>query len=226
MANTFLKVGVIARTAVQLLFRELVVVRTVWTDAINPDEFVRALDDTVTLRVPARNTARTRTLRGGTPITLDEETEFAVPVKLDTDVYKGVAITDEELSLDITDFATQILLPQARAVAEGVEDRIVAEITSATYDTPIEIDESDPYKAAVAARKALNDNNVPKAQRTLLVGSGVEAAMLSSDRFVRADARGPSGAQSAFEDLPHGSVVIGGVNIAPAPASCAAAMNP
>lgn len=200
MANSFLKVGKIAQATIQLLFRELVVARTVWTDAINGDDFVGALDDTVTLRVPARNTARTRTLRGGTPITLDEENEFAVPVKLDTDVYKGVAITDEELTLDITDFAAQILLPQVRAVAEGVETKLIAEIEGASYGAPIEWDGTDPYNSVVDARTALNNANVPKANRYLLVGSNVEAALLKSDRFVRADARGQSGATSAFEE--------------------------
>jgi hypothetical protein len=211
MANKFLKVGVIAQTMIDLLFRELVIARTVWTDAVKPDEFVNALDDTVTLRVPARRTARTRTLRGtgnARILQLDDSNEFAVPVKLDSDIYNGAPITDEELDLDIVNFAQQVLMPQVRAVAEGIEDKLSNEITNAGYtaSNDILLSTSDPYDTVVDARKILNDNNVPKAGRTLLVGSAVEAALLKSDDFVRADARGPAPAQSAFEESVIGRV--------------------
>lgn len=199
MPNTFIKPSVIAQTMIQLLFRELVVARTVWTDAVRPDDFVRALNDTVNLRVPARRTARTRTLRAGTALITDTSTEFAVPVKLDTDVYNGAPITDEELTLDIIDFGAQVLVPQVRAVAEGIEDQIVAEITGADYADVIDINESDPYETAVDTRKVLNDANVPKANRFMLVGSGVEAAMLKSDRFVKFENIGAEAADAFHE---------------------------
>jgi hypothetical protein len=202
MANKFLKVGVIGQTMIQLLFRELVVARTVWTDAVRADEFVGALGDTVTLRVPARRTARTRALRGtggARTLTLDDSNEYAVPVKIDTDVYNGAPITDEELDLDIKDFAAQVLLPQVRAVAEKIEDIIVDEIQGADYSEDLDIDDSDPYKTFVAARKILNDRNVPKASRFMLVGSGIEALLLESDRFVKVDNLG-SDATDAFRE--------------------------
>lgn len=205
MPNTFLKPSVIAQTAIQLLFRELVVARTVWTDAVRAAEFTRALGDTVTLRVPARRVARTRTLRSGSALIVDTSNEFGVPVKLDTDVYNGAPITDEEFTLDIIDFATQVLVPQVRAVAEGIEDIIVDEITGATYDDILNIDEADPYKTFVAARKVLNDRNVPKANRFMLVGSGVEAMLLDDDRFVKFDTLGPD-ATDAFRESSIGRV--------------------
>lgn len=209
MANTFIKTGVVAKTALKLLFRELVVARTLWVNPVGPDDFVKAKDDTVTIRVPAKRTARTRVLRGtggARLLVLDESSEFGVDVKLDTDVYNGAPITDEELTLDIVDFAEQVLLPQVQAVAEGVEDVAVTKMLAATYTEDIEIDEADPYVAAVEARKVLNDRNVPKNERFMLVGSGVEAAMLLSDRFVRADNRGDRGASTAFEDAIVGRV--------------------
>lgn len=211
MANAFLRVGVIGQTVIDLLFRELVIARTVWTDAVNGNEFANALDDTVTLRVPARRTARTRTLRGtggARTLTLDDSNEFAVPVKLDTDVYNGAPITDEELDLDIVNFAQQVLMPQVRAVAEGIEDKLADTIANADYTSANDIllSNSDPYTTIVEARKILNDNNVPKAGRSLLVGSAVEAALLRDDRFVRAQDRGPQPAQSAFEESTIGRV--------------------
>lgn len=222
MPNTFLRPSVIANTAVGLLYRELVVARTVWTDAINPGEFTGALDDTVTMRVPARRAARKRTLRAGTAITNDTSVEFGVPVKLDTDVYNGAPITDEELTLDIADFGGQILMPQIRAVAEGLEEMVVDEIQDATYpaDMIINADATDMvvsgatdwYLVAARANRKLNDKNVPKAQRTLLVSSSVEEDILTSERFVRADSVGAR-ATTALEEGTIGR--IAGFNVVP-----------
>jgi hypothetical protein len=202
--NTFLKPTVIARAAVGLLYRDLTVARTVWTDAIDPGEFNGALNDTVTMRVPARRTARKRTLRAGTAIINDTSTEFGVPVKLDTDVYNGAPITDEELTLDITDFSSQVLMPQVRAVVEGVDDEVIDMIENAVYPADMLLDSADPdfvvsgetdwYFAALRARNILNTKKVPQAGRTLLIGSNVEELIMRSDRFVRFDSRGAAAA--------------------------------
>ncbi|MEV2236693.1 P22 phage major capsid protein family protein [Micromonospora sp. NPDC049891] len=225
MANTFLKPTTIARTAIGLLYRELVVARTVWTDAVNPGEFTGVLNDTVTLRVPARRTARKRVLRAGTPIVNDSSAEYGVDVKLDTDVYNGAAITDEEFTLDISDFGAQVLMPQIRAVAEGVEDEIVDEITAADYPAGMTIDPTDAdlldmsdtdwYKVATRARRLLNDQHVPRSNRTLLVGSAVEEQILNSDRFTRFDSTGPD-ASDALREATIGR--IAGFNVVPSSA--------
>lgn len=188
MANAFLRVGVIARATIGLLIRELVVGRTVWADAVGGDEFNGALNDTVTIRVPAMGQpARTRNVRGGAAITNDELAEYGVAVALATDIYKGVPVTDADLTLSIKDFGEQILRPQTQAVAEKYEDLLAAQIEGADYGTPIAIDEADPFLAFVDAREVLNNFKVPRNGRTLLVGSAVEAALLKSDRLTKFD---------------------------------------
>jgi hypothetical protein len=201
VANKFLKPTVIARATVGLLYRELVVAKTLWTDAIDPGEFTGAFNDTVTMRVPARRTARKRTLRAGTAIVTDASNEFGVPVKLDTDVYNGAPITDEELTLDITDFATQVLAPQVRAVVDGIEDEAVDVIENATYIAGMEIDPTDAeflvggktdwYLVAARAGKLLDKRNVSEDDRYLLVGADVKEQIITDDRFARFDAIGP-----------------------------------
>jgi hypothetical protein len=220
LPNTFLRPSVIARATVGLLYRELTVARTVWTDAINPGEFSGALNDTVSMRVPARRVARKRTLRAGTAIINDVSTEFSVPVKLDTDVYNGAPITDEELTLDITDFAAQVLSPQVRAVVEGIDDEVINEIENADYSGGMVIDptntdlvvsgQTDWYFAALRARTKLNEKHVPQEGRTLLIGTTVEEKIMRSDRFVRFDSRGP-GASDALEGATIGQ--IAGFNV-------------
>lgn len=201
MPGTYLKVGRIANTAVGLLYRNLNVARTMWTDAINPGEFTGALSDTVNMRVPARRTARTRTLRAGTAITNDTSVEFSVPVTLTTDVYNGAPITDEELTLDIEDFGRQILNPQIKAVAEGVEDLAADAIELATYRSDMTINQdwteflvsgrTDWWRVAARAAKLLDKQNVPTEDRYLLVGADVKEEIVTSDRFSEFQNRGP-----------------------------------
>jgi hypothetical protein len=213
VASTYLKATVIGRAMIDLLFRELVVARTVWTDAVTSAEWAGAFGDTVTIRVPARRTARTRVLRAGTPITNDDSNEFGVPITLDTDVYNGASITDEQLTLDIVDFARQVLQPQIRAVAEGVEDAIAGQIVAATYEADHTIDADlftstsahDWYKIANRARKILNDSDVPKSNRWLLVGSAVEEDILNNDKFIRFDSIGAS-AEDALREASIGRI--------------------
>lgn len=193
MANEFIKPEVIVATALGLLQREIVLPALVWTDAVN--DWTGAKDDTVSIRVPARLASRSRDLRGaagvaaptGRQIIMDEVTETKVDVTLDEDIYSAVPVTDEELTLDIKDFGAQVLAPQMRAVAEGLENKLVDEMQAAVYENEVGIPAGDPYDGAVDARKALNDNDVPAGNRFMVVGSAIEAAFLKSDRFARLD---------------------------------------
>lgn len=209
MANAFLKPSVIAATAVGLLYKQLVVARTVWTDAINPGEFTGALNDTVNMRIPARRTATKRTLRAGTAIVAQDSVEFSQAVQLTTDVYNGAKITDEELTLDIADFGAQILNPQIQAVAEGVEDEIVDEIEGAAYPTAMTLNpdwtefkvsgKTDWWLVIARAGKLLDKNYVPVTGRTLLVGAGVKEEIVTSDRWSRYDSQGQNAVDTLAE---------------------------
>ncbi|HVM07202.1 MAG TPA: P22 phage major capsid protein family protein [Acidimicrobiales bacterium] len=195
MANETLKAERIVEAAVLLLQREIVLPRLVWRQA--DADFVGAKDDTITLRVPAVLDARTRTMRSDDALVADEFAETAVPVKLDTHVYSLLKVRDEELTLDIRDFARQVLAPQIRAVAEGMEDAVASALASATAEAdPVTFVEGsdEPFDVLVDARRALNLLNVPMEGRVLLVGANVEAAILKSDHFNRVDQAGTDSA--------------------------------
>lgn len=220
MASTYLKATVIGQAMLDLLRRELVVARTVWTDAVSSAEWAGAFGDTVTIRVPARRTARTRVLRAGTAIVNDDSNEFGVAVTLDTDVYNGADITDEQLTLDITDFGRQVLRPQITAVAEGLEDAIAGQIVGATYESDHTIDADDSdfltssvrdwYKIANRARRILSESHVPRSNRWLLVGTAIEEEILNNDKFIRFDSVGAS-AEDALREAVLGN--IAGFNV-------------
>lgn len=212
MPNTFIKAERIAAQALGLLEREIVIPALMWRNA--GGDFAGAAGDTITIRVPARTTARTRVLRGARPtasegegiITMDTLTETSVDVTLDTDVYSAVPITDEELTLDISDFGAQIAEPQIRAIAEGIENAVVAEMTGAPYNTAHLLSvasSSDPYDALVDARVLLNKANVPMSDRHLVVGADWEGFMLKSDELHQVD---KAGSDSALRDATIGRI--------------------
>lgn len=191
MPNSFIKPTVIVATALGLLEREIMLPGLVWSNAVG--DFSGAYGDTVSLRIPARTTARKNALRAtgsARQITLDTLTETKMDVTLTSHIYSAVAVTDEELTLDIASFAEQILAPQVRAVAESLENDVATTMQAATYNTTLSMNTTNPYYTIVDARKALNDANVPVAGRVMVVGSAIEALLLKNDQFVRVDAQG------------------------------------
>lgn len=136
------------------------------------------------LRVPGAVTARSRALRDTTTaVVFDRLSEDRISVDLNNHLLSGVVIGDAELSLDIRDFAKQVLAPQADAVVDGIEtavakviDEVNAEDMSADY-LP-----GDPQKIFTRARRALRDRGVDLATERLLafVGGNVVDALLDS----------------------------------------------
>lgn len=140
MANDFLTAqsGPIAQVALQTLYRQIVLPMLVWRDYSTQ---VAGEGATVTIRKPATLTARrySQALRtAGTPIVLDDVTEDGVPVTLDTHSYSAVRIPDEDSVLEIQNFATQVLAPQTKAVAEDLEDMLAAVFTGATTTAEVQ----------------------------------------------------------------------------------------
>lgn len=181
MANAFIKADKVVATSLGILEREITLPSLVWRDA--GGDFRGVLNDTISIRLPAYLTSRTRALRATSAITLDELDETKVDVTLNTNVYKAVKITDEELTLDIVDFSTQVMSPVVHAIARGVEESLSATMTGATYTQHVPVSAADPYLAIVDARVKLNNANVPAGDRFLAVGTGIEAALLKSDRL-------------------------------------------
>src|SRR5690606_12183483 len=129
--SDFLKPEVIASVAMGLLERELILGQLVWTS--HGLDFTGAKNDTVNLRVPAKLSAREYDWRNDPSytITTDNVIDGSYPVSLSHDLYSAVAVTDEEMTLDIESFGTRVLTPQVRAVAEEIDGRIASMIQDA-----------------------------------------------------------------------------------------------
>ncbi len=106
-------------------------------------------------------------------------------------------ITDEVLTLDIRDWGTQVARPQIRAVAEELEGGVAETMErDANYRHTVSwtprggADDFSFSRAANAANKFLNRENVPKQGRVMLVGSNVEEAALNSPNLIRVNEAG------------------------------------
>lgn len=192
MANQY----VIADIALERLRREIMLPRFV--TRLGLADFRGKLNDTVTMRVPAIVEAREYEWRTrNQPIVLDELTEHTVSVQLDKHIYSAIALTDEELTLDIRSFAAQVLEPQVIAVAEKIEAMIATEMENATYaaDPVVYTEDANSegtpfYMALVEARRVLNAAHVPQGNRVVLIGSDVEASALKEEDLRRANTSG------------------------------------
>lgn len=208
MPNEFIKAEKVVSAQLGILEREVVLPNLVWRDAAG--DFRGAKNDTISIRLPAYANARTRALRSGAARTQDTLHQRKVDVSLTTDIYSDIPVTDEELTLDITNFGEEIINPVLAGVVRAYEDILVdrMESPSTTYQHAVAFNASNPHETLVSARRKLNDSNVPQSGRSLVIGTGLEQAILNAEEFVRVD---QSGSDSALRDAVIGR--IAGFNV-------------
>ena len=213
MPNTYIKAEQYAALAVAALNRRTVLPQ-VFT-RFDGGLFVGALDDTVTFKLPGVTQARDYEWRTRTnPIVLDKIGRTKISIKLDTHTYSAVPITDEELTMDLTSFGSEVLLPQLSAVTERLEGKVMAGLRAAPFKTTtLDADATDdPFDWALDASLTLDAQYTPSDGRTLLVGRNPWKWLMKSDALVRYD---PSQAQTAYRRALAGE--IAGFNIVRSP---------
>lgn len=166
--------------------------------------FTGAQNDTVTMRIgKLRAKARDYEWRTRTnPIVMDDiEGEGGIAFKLDKHVVSATGLTLEQLTLDEIDFVRDVLGPQAEAVAEDLEAKVLAKFATIPWKRSFAITaDTDPLLVAVEARRLLNADKVaPDSGRAFLIGSNVEAAWLASDRLSKYESTGETGTPALRE---------------------------
>ena len=160
--NVFLTPEVVAKEALMVLTGNLVMADLVHRDYA--DEFV-AVGDTVSIRKPARFTAKNFT---GTTESQDI-TEAGVPVKLDRFRDVTVAVTSKQMALDIADFSKQVVEPAMQAIAQAIdEDLLAVGVSRAGFIREGDKDASDLSDLAALA-KQLDLQKAPAADRALVL---------------------------------------------------------
>lgn len=197
-----------------MLQRELVIPNLV--TRVGDEFFTGAKDDTVTLRIPGLYATahdyewRTRTadiefddIYGGEGVT----------VRLDTHSYSATELTDEHMTLDEVEFASEVLAPQVAAVTNRFEAKTLAGFRGANVKRSITFGAGDdPHLVALEAKRLMDSDKVaPTSGRSFLVGSDIAAQFLASDRLSRADSIGAEGANSAVREAVIGR--LAGANV-------------
>lgn len=184
------EIQTIANAAIGLLERDVMLAGTVWRDPVSPDSFARKKNETVSIYLPAYVVANKRSLRANAARVRSTLTERKVDVTLDNDLQVDVALTDENLTLDVPSVVRNVVAPAVGAIVRAYDEEVAAVMEGATYENEISWDESQPYNSIVDARVALDDASVPVTGRTLVVGSELAAQLLKDDLLVRADKSG------------------------------------
>lgn len=196
--NTYIKARKFAAMIVGALARDSVLPMAFTRYA--GSGFVGAQDDTVNFKLPGITTARDYEWRTRTaPIVLDMIGRTTVDIKLDTHLYNAVPITDEENTLDLTDFGSEVLTPQVVAVRERAEMKTVKALRALPFKTT-DLDASgtdDPYSFGLYAKGVLDRQGTPRGNRTLLVGTNVQNWIMESDRIQKMD---PNQTGTAFRE--------------------------
>lgn len=178
----------VSSLAVALLTRQLVLPMTV--SRVPGGEFAGDNGDTITVRVRVPRAARVQASPGA-QISYDALNETPVDVEL-SHLYDATRLTDEDLSLNLVDFGSQVTQPQVASVATGAEDQLAAAMNSLPADASFAAvaDPDDTDEQILAAREALSEADVPAGDRYLACAPDIISRLLGVDKFVRADAVG------------------------------------
>lgn len=189
MANTILTPSIIAKEALMQLRNNTVMASLVHRDY--SQEFVAGVGNTVTIRKPA--TFEAQEFNRTTGIQIQDATEGSETVVLDKLLDVSFEVTSEQLSMDIKDFSEQLLIPAMQGFANKIDQYLLGLYNEVPFNfgtagsTPNEISD------ITGARKILNDNKVPFANRNLVIDTAAEDKFLQLATFHEADKVGDDG---------------------------------
>lgn len=136
---------------------------------------------------------------GRQKVQFDLYEERTYPVQFQGRVFNGVAITDEQADFDLDRWG-KLLSPQVKAIARGLQRRAVNTLTGQTYPVVIGDAAANLRGAFLEARRVLNKFNVPTEGRYMVVGSDVEALILSDENLALTAAVSDARAESALAE--------------------------
>lgn len=184
MPNTILTPDIIAREALMVLRNNAVMANLVHRDY--SDEFVTGVGDTITIRKPATFEAQEFT----DSIVVQDATEQGVTVTMDKHLDVSFAVTSKQMTMDIRDFSTQLLVPAMQAFADKVDKYLLELHSDVTSRTPAT---GTIQNDVVDVRSFLTKNAAPLTERRFVYNTDTETNLLKTDLFTNADKVGDSG---------------------------------
>lgn len=195
MAHIFEKAEKVAGVALALLQRSIVL-PNLFTSRYGIADFKGAKGDVVNVKRPAILKAQDAGFRSRNSIVYQDLIQSKIQVALSRYPISPVQLSDEELTLDIENYAQDVTAPQVRALVEDFENTVAGVLSDADYTLEVVFNPSasdgteDPRKVAIQARKLLNQNDVPATGRFWIVGSEVSAAISSYEKLLDVDTAG------------------------------------
>jgi P22 coat protein - gene protein 5 len=197
MANTFITPSVIASRGLATLYNTIVLAGLVSRDY--DQDFTGSVGDTITIRKPAIFTAEVFNRAAG--ITLQDVVEHSTTVKLDTIANVSFPVTDEQMTLSIEDFATQLLDPAMEAIAQKVDGDLAELLTDAANDVGgggvADMGTGTGVVANTAfriARTKLSRNKLPALNRVAVLSPEAVSVALGDPLLIQAQQAGSTDA--------------------------------
>jgi hypothetical protein len=183
-----------AKESLEILFENMVVANLVHRSF---EQEIAKYGDTVHTRRPAESLIMRRT-DDTTVSTLNQATSSTdVPVVLNCWQNQTFCIKPGEMSLSFADLVQTYLAPRIKAMARGVDRSVLGRMaasfgtTNATRAGTLNgLTSANAYAAVVALDQILNQNKAPQEGRNLVLAPSAKAALLQSDKFVKAMERG------------------------------------
>lgn len=203
MANTIYNGEKVAAAALANIEASVVLAATV--QKTSGAEFVGAAGHTVNIRRPSMLTGfeenidwtAGQRLAGGV-IKTESLNEQVLPVVLDTHAYSAVDLSDAELSLSLTSYLSQVIVPQTDALVNRLERKVAAALASLPGDSRGAVDISaavaagDYVKAAQLIRfrisflaSDLTAKNIPVGGRFLVLGSQIAGFLMNDPNLTQ-----------------------------------------
>lgn len=171
-------------------------------------DFSSEAGDKITLKVPGRLPYREYAWRNdrSQPLVADKYHESKTEVTVGSRIYSHVEVQDEQMEFDLKSWAP-LMEQQADAVVRGLEATTVKALTTAPYEVVIGGIERNLRGAVIEARRVLNAFRATNpADRILIIGPDVEAAILKDKDLILAQNVGDDRAGAAL-----GQATIGGL---------------
>jgi hypothetical protein len=195
VANTFIKPTVIAARGIATLYNAILLAGLVWRDF--DADFRGKQGDTITIRKPAVFTA-TEFNRSTRTTSWQDATEDSTTLTLDKLAHVPFHVTDEQMTLEISDFQQQLLNPAMEALAQKID----ADLAEAGIDAAegaggggtVTIASNDPNWVFRKAREKLQRNKLPVTDRYAVLSPEAETSALGDLTFLQADHAGSTDA--------------------------------
>ncbi|MGD6754295.1 P22 phage major capsid protein family protein [Streptomyces sp. BH105] len=194
-SNDFAVSNVVSGAAVEMLRAELCLGQTIFRDA--ESDYQGGHGDTVRIRAPKSVTPKK--FEGSMNSIAQSISEQTVSLKLSEYVANPVDLTAQDMSLNIENFATQVVMPQTVGLAEYIESAIGAtfqkKIDTTTKDekAALVMDPAEPRKAITSAGAILDKARVSGGGRWLVVDPDIKKVLLDDPNLSQVSYAGDEG---------------------------------